>query len=614
MIRDIGFLAWKDPNKWMEAMRGPRWKTRVNKENTAFMKEVGKTGGPEQIATSKLFQAYSDEEDNLSAVEVSVGSTRIRVISGGGGDLLWNWIGGPPQPLAGDLDVTDGLVVYTTDVKEGGRHYKVFAVNHEKTLWTFDGRGSHGLSADVAILDGRVYLLEASGPLQYKWLVSVDLKTGKDRKVHYEEHQVSTTLTLIRCENKCLFLLTENAGLQALYHVGSNVQRLEPEAKIFYPVGNCPGGEPSYFFRREFNMPWETHGKALKQIRLPKEFYTNGIDLVRIKEGIIVHRRHGQRFFEQGGKQRSFWGEIQDNTWAVWNGGDSELMVFVPGCTAVKASHGLLEKPRTIYGGILKHSFVRSADGTQVRWLGVWGREQRPRGLLVIGYGAYGLTTPIVTTRWRPFLEQGFAVGFAFVRGGGDYNDEWAQEGRIEGKERGVEDFEACVRGLQRATGIGPRETCIFGRSAGGYLVGTTVLRNPNGELAAYAYTEAPYVDVLQTASNLNLPLTVPEYLEFGDPAHKIFDFESLLRLSPVGGMGPKGAPGVFVLCRVGLNDRQVYAYESVKWMDALRGNRDDKDKILFLTGGVGHNVHGELENVERAEDFLILRRKVLGQ
>jgi len=211
-------------------------------------------------------------------------------------------------------------------------------------------------------------------------------------------------------------------------------------------------------------------------------------------------------------------------------------------------------------------------------------------------------------------MEQGFAIGFAFVRGGGDYNDVWAQEGRVEGKKLGVEDFEACVRGLQRATGLGPSHTCIFGRSAGGYLIGTTILRNPGGELAKYAYTEAPYVDVLQTASNMKLPLTIPEYLEFGDPAHKIFDFETLLRLSPVGGMGAKGAPGVFVLCRAGLNDRQVYAYESVKWMDALRGDRDDKDKILFLTGGVGHNVHGELEQTERAEDFLILTRKLLEQ
>ena len=141
--------------------------------------------------------------------------------------------------------------------------------------------------------------------------------------------------------------------------------------------------------------------------------------------------------------------------------------------------------------------------------------------------------------------------------------------------------------------------------------MGGTIIRNPNGELARHVYTEAPYVDVLQTSSNAKLPLTTIEYLEFGDPAHNISDFEMLLRLSPVGGTGERGAPGVFVLCRAGLSDRQVYAYESVKWMDVLRGKggRQEK-KILFLTKGFGHNVHGQQVFIERAEDFLILNGK----
>jgi oligopeptidase B len=178
----------------------------------------------------------------------------------------------------------------------------------------------------------------------------------------------------------------------------------------------------------------------------------------------------------------------------------------------------------------------------------------------------------------------------------------------LDGKLLGVEDFEACIRGMQKVGGLGPKNTCIFGRSAGGYLVGTTIVRNPGGQLARFAYTEAPYVDVLQTASNVKLPLTVFEYLEFGDPAHKIYDFQTMVELSPVSALGPSGAPGVFVLCRVGLNDRQVYAYESVKWMDALRGNEGGGyKKLLYLTKGYGHNVHGADVFVERAEDLLLL-------
>lgn len=600
-----------------------------------FMEELLDKSTPQEVvATTGIFKAYSDETDAVFTYEVAIGSTRIHVIRGGS-SMEWSWnLTGGDKTMVGDLDVTDnGIVVTTEDVAMGGHHYKISAKTTTETLWSFDGRGRHGLSSDVAILGGRVYALEAASPLQYKWVVSVDLKTGKDRKIHYVEENPSVSLALIRAENKCLFLLADNAGKQALYHIGlkGGVERLSEEGTIFYPVGYGPkGSEPCYFFRRECSGTWEACGNPLKKLALPTGFTTNGIDLVSIRHKVFIHREHGHRFIDYG-KRVSFWGEIETNPWLNWNGGDLDLRMYTPGQTPVKArleKHIVIDRPATIYGGNLKHGMARSADGTSVRWLGVWSHNKKPTSLLIIGYGAYGLTTPTDTTRWRPFIEHGFAIGFAFIRGGGDHNDLWAQMGRLGGKERGVEDFEACVRALQKETGIGAAHTCLFGRSAGGYLMGTTVLRNPGGRLAKYVYTEAPYVDVLQTSSNVKLPLTVFEYLEFGDPAHSISDFEMLLRLSPIGGTGPNGAPGVFVLCRAGLNDRQVYAYESVKWMDVLRGDkakgllnaslgdkrsdkrsdkRKDQKKILFLTKGVGHNAHGKLLHMERAEDFLIL-------
>jgi oligopeptidase B len=125
-------------------------------------------------------------------------------------------------------------------------------------------------------------------------------------------------------------------------------------------------------------------------------------------------------------------------------------------------------------------------------------------------------------------------------------------------------------------------------------------------------YTEVPYVDVLQTAANEDLPLTKFEYNEFGDPAHKIAEFEFLLHLSPVSGLGPEGAPRIFVICRVGMNDRQVYAYESMKWMDALRGTYQGELKLLHVTEDSGHVLHGDEVYTQRAEDFLILCKKLL--
>jgi oligopeptidase B len=277
--------------------------------------------------------------------------------------------------------------------------------------------------------------------------------------------------------------------------------------------------------------------------------------------------------------------------------------------------------PLQEYGGRRLTDTARSADGTPVRWVLVQNanhsRKGRPVGLIVTAYGAYGIPTLLDTTRWKPYLERGWCIGIALVRGGGDDNEAWAEAGRREGKLRGVEDLEACVRAMQRVSGVSPRATCLFGRSAGGYLVGAAVVRHPQGDLFGMVYTEVPYVDVLRTAGNPALPLTSFEYEEFGDPARKVADFEFLLRHAPVSGLGPGGAPGVWVLCRTASNDRQVYAYESAKWVQALRGSAKGEageEKLLSVTAGVGHFVKGLQRNIERAEDFLLLGKKVEDQ
>jgi oligopeptidase B len=169
---------------------------------------------------------------------------------------------------------------------------------------------------------------------------------------------------------------------------------------------------------------------------------------------------------------------------------------------------------------------------------------------------------------------------------------------------------------MQEVVGMGAEQTLLFGRSAGGYLVGSAIVRHPRGELFRGAYVEVPYVDVLRTAGNPDLPLTAYEYREFGDPAHRLEDFSFLLRHAPISGLGPDGAPGVTVLCRTSLNDRQVYAYESAKWVDALRGERrrvgGARPKWLAFQAGEGHFIGGVQQAIQRAEDFLLVMKNMM--
>jgi oligopeptidase B len=312
---------------------------------------------------------------------------------------------------------------------------------------------------------------------------------------------------------------------------------------------------------------------------------------------------------------------IEINPWAQWEGrGSLDVEVIHPGATPTKGvlntRRGLVvEEPVEVYAANRIRGSVRSADGTRVSWMAVWDANygSKPKALLVVGYGAYGAPTGLSTSRWKPYIKRGFAIGFAFVRGGGDHTEAWAEEGRREGKLRGVQDFEACVAAMRKALKIPAEKTCLFGRSAGGYLLGTTVARNPKGGLFKYAYTEVPYVDVLKTTSNPVLPLTEYEYREFGDPVHSLADFEFLLRFSPIEALKGEGAPGVFVICRTALNDSRVFAYESFKWVDALRGKKQGGEpKLLAITHGNGHFLRGASRILQQAEDYLILCKKII--
>jgi oligopeptidase B len=204
-------------------------------------------------------------------------------------------------------------------------------------------------------------------------------------------------------------------------------------------------------------------------------------------------------------------------------------------------------------------------------------------------YGAYGSTTPInwPYQNWYPLLKRGWAIVFALVRGGGDNNAAWADAARRDRRHITVDDFESVIWAAQEKYRLGPDKTVIYGRSAGGVPVGAMVSRYPNGQLMGAAFTEVPYVDVLRTSSNPSLPLTKGEYQEFGNPKEKILNFRELLSVSPINTLPMDGAPGVFVLSHVGLLDKQVYAYESFKWIQRLRGavsEREDQPKGKYLT------------------------------
>jgi oligopeptidase B len=295
-------------------------------------------------------------------------------------------------------------------------------------------------------------------------------------------------------------------------------------------------------------------------------------------------------------------GDFIPNPWAKWHSASFQsFLVYTPEeipyvlfvgnhCHVVrKWQHKLPLTPAFLkqfdpLTSSLHHTI--SADGTNVPYLLVKNKKfKRIRGLLCYIYSAYGQETNVSWPHigWGPLLRRGIAVVYCYARGSGDKDYAWAKAGQQERHIKTIEDFEATIRSAQKLTGIGANKTVIYGRSAGGMMVGATILRNPTGALMGGVFTEVPFTDLLRTQTNLSISLTPSGMSEYGNPAINPMNFQELLEMSVMENMPEEGAPGVFVLCRTGLRDLQVLPYEPVKLIQKLRGIDQTRPNNKFL-------------------------------
>ena len=615
----LGFLEWVDPYAWTETDHAARHHA-IRGENRLF-KHILHTANTAAYlhATKSAFLAAYHKTNSKRRIRIPQENSQILVEPHleVDGVYYWKYMKDPRWKYADDIDFWSvqniPYVAYTDDVVRGNLDYTLH-VKTPRSHWTHKKNGG----PDVAILNHRVYFIEGGQPLRYTRLVSLSLYTGQGRKVIYEEVNPGISITLIKGENRTLFLLGEEAGYQQLRWIMPNglVKRLAPKGVCFVPVGcGKDGGSPIFFVRlNNFVEPWTIVGASWK---LNREIENSGIEFCSAELRILITKFQGVRTIWRLSDtavpqklESGLFTVIPYTQWPFWRG-ETQAPIWVRSPTT--PIYRILIAKSDIYvdsavgpytNGTLGQSI--SSDGMHVRWVLLQNGIKQAKGLMLDAYGAYGIPTSFNTVRWIPWLDAGWAVALLFVRGGGDSNESWAALGRLGGKLQAADDVEACLKDLQKKTGCGPEHTCVFGRSAGGLLVGNLISRHPSGDMFKCAYAEVPYVDLLKTASNPKLPLTQYEYKEFGNPRMGPMEFEQALRSSPIHTLPSNGAPGVHVLCRSGENDLQVYPYESLKWIMTLRGNRKDISKILHVNSQSHHTYGGELY-MDYAEDFLII-------
>jgi oligopeptidase B len=207
--------------------------------------------------------------------------------------------------------------------------------------------------------------------------------------------------------------------------------------------------------------------------------------------------------------------------------------------------------------------------------------------LLLYGYGSYGMAMPASFNANRlSLVDRGFVYAIAHIRGGTDKGWGWYLDGKREKKTNSFDDFAACARALCDAQYTGPKRIVGHGASAGGMLMGAVA--NRAGELFAGIVAEVPFVDVLNTMLDDKLPLTPPEWPEWGNPIASEKDFRTILSYSPYDNVAAKDYPAI--LAMGGLTDPRVTYWEPAKWIARLRATMTGGGPVLLRTNmGAGH-------------------------
>ena len=207
--------------------------------------------------------------------------------------------------------------------------------------------------------------------------------------------------------------------------------------------------------------------------------------------------------------------------------------------------------------------------------------------LFLYGYGAYGIAMPAsFSTARLSLVDRGFIFAIAHVRGGKDKGYRWYTDGKMKKKKNTFTDFVAAGEHLiaERFTTRG--RIVANGGSAGGMLMGAIANMAPDLFLAIIA--DVPFVDVLNTMLDKDLPLTPPEWPEWGNPLASKEDFDYIRSYSPYDNVEAKSYPHILALA--GLTDPRVTYWEPAKWIAKLRAKNTSDNLVLLKTNmGAGH-------------------------
>ncbi len=326
---------------------------------------------------------------------------------------------------------------------------------------------------------------------------------------------------------------------------------------------------------------------------------------------VVTERRDGLRHLRiipwDGGEEYEI--EFDEPAYVTWVDENEEMET-----TTLRFGYSSLNTPESIYDldlltherRLMKREQVRGGfdpvnyvvdrlwaparDGVQVPISLVYRTGVALDGsnpLLLYAYGSYGSS---MESWFRPavvsLLDRGFVYAIAHVRGGQELGRLWYEDGKLLHKKNTFTDFIDCGQYLVEEGYTAPERLFAMGGSAGGLLMGA--VSNMAPELFAGIIADVPWVDVVTTMLDEDIPLTTSEFDEWGDPNQREF-YDYMLSYSPYDNVEAKAYPAMLVL--TALEDSQVQYFEPAKWVAKLRAMKTGDNPLLLKTemAAAGH-------------------------
>ena len=252
-----------------------------------------------------------------------------------------------------------------------------------------------------------------------------------------------------------------------------------------------------------------------------------------------------------------------------------------------KSSEMVRQKPVPNYDSSLyttERQYATSLDGVQVPMSIVYRKDMFKKDgtnkLYLYGYGSYGHTVnPTFMSTIIPLLDRGFVYVIAHVRGGSFLGFKWYEDGKMEKKINTFHDFNSCAEHLIKEKYTFDKGITIEGRSAGGLLVGAAMTMRP--DLYNTVIAGVPFVDVMNTMCDPTIPLTVPEWEQWGNPNQKKY-YDLIIQYSPYDNI-KKDVEYPHILALAGLNDPRVAYWEPAKFIAKLREHNKVSNNNMML-------------------------------